>query len=147
MARAKAEGVAGQMWGAKAGHGAALPVLDQFFPFQHAANLFESRINASLREPNVVKAMHVRKIVAPLFEKNDRSFEGEPALEQARFMDDIQARAEFSIRPLILGGQNQEREIRLIEHLHETFGGCDTGSRDAVELDRRQVKATAQKLF
>ena len=91
--------------------------------------------------------MHVGKIFASFFSKDDGLLEAKLALEQAGFMNDIQARVQFSIRLLILPGQNQEREIRLIEHFHQTFGGRDTGSRSAVEFDRRQMKAIAQKSF
>jgi hypothetical protein len=58
-------------------------------------------------------------------------------LEQARFMDYVQARVELSGRLLILAGQNQEREIRLIEHSPQTFGDGDTGSRSAIKFNRR----------
>jgi hypothetical protein len=37
-------------------------------------------------------------------------------LEQARFMDNVHARIKLSGRLLIFGGQDQEREIRLIKH-------------------------------
>jgi hypothetical protein len=71
----------------------ALPVLDQFFLLQHAANLFESYLNLRFREPDVVKPMHIRKFLA---------------LEQLGFMDNVQAWMKLSCPLLVLAGQYQD---------------------------------------
>jgi hypothetical protein len=82
----------------------------------------EFRIDLPFWEFNVDQPANVRKTLASVFEEEDGLPEAKLALEQAGLMDDVQARVQFPDCLLIVSGQDQEREIRLIEHALKMVG-------------------------
>lgn len=76
----------------------------------------EFRLDLPFRELNVGQPLNVRKASASIFQEEDGLPEAKLALEQTGFVNNVQARVQFSGCLLIVSGQDQERETCLIEH-------------------------------
>jgi hypothetical protein len=120
---------------------------DQSFPFQDSPNLLECGTDPPIRETDLTQPFDVRELGTPVFEENDRSGEAESALEEANFMDDVLTRGHTAVRPLVFGGENEQGDGRLIEHLGQALNVRQARYWHAVELVPRESQPVMHEVL
>jgi hypothetical protein len=89
----------------------------------------------------------VRKLLASVFQENDRLLEAKPTLEQTCLMHDVFAGTELTVWLLVLSSHNQQGKGSGIKYLGQPFSRGHTGRGHIAKFIERKMKPVDEEIL